>query len=71
MMKDFEFVEILRCWVSRPKMYAYTKIDKTMEYKRCKDTKKCLFDESFNSDDYNTCIFDSETINKEQMVFNN
>lgn len=63
MMTDFGFVQ----W--RPKMYAYiTKDKKKMEDKHCKDTKNFLIGESLNFHDYKTCIFDTETINKEQMA---
>ena len=53
----------------RAKMYAYRKIDKGVEEKRCKGTKKCVFSEGLTFDDYKTCLFDGEKIYREQMLF--
>ena len=55
----------------RAKMYAYRKIDKEVEEKRCKGTKKCKVSEGLTFDDYKTCLFDGETIYREQMLFEN
>ena len=55
----------------RVKMYAYRKIDKEVEEKRCKGTKKCVVSEGLTFDDYKTCLFDDETIHREQMLFEN
>ena len=55
----------------RAKMYAYRKIGKEVEEKRCKGTKKCVVAEGFTFDDYKTCLFDGETIYREQMLFEN
>ena len=52
-------------------MYAYRKTDKEVEEKCCKGTKKCVVSESLTSDDYKTCLFDGETIYREQMLFEN
>ena len=60
-----EFVAI------RDKMYVYRKIDKEVEEKRCKSTKKCVVSEGLTFDDYKTCLFDGETICREQMLFEN
>ena len=46
-------------------MYAYRKIDKKVEEKRCKGPKKCVIAEGLTSDDYN----DGETTCREQMLF--
>ena len=46
----------------KPMMYAYRKIDKEVEEKRCKGTKKCVVAEGLTFDDYKTCLFDGETI---------
>ena len=46
----------------RAKMYAYRQMDKEVEVKRCKDTKKCVVAEGLTFDDYKTCLFDGETI---------
>ena len=55
----------------RAKMYPYRKIDKEVEERRCKGTKKCVFSESLTVDDYKTCLFDGETIYRGQMLFEN
>ena len=55
----------------RAKMYANRKIDKNVEEKRCKGTKKCVAAEGLTFDDCKTCLFDGETIYREQMLFEN
>ena len=55
----------------RAKMYAYRKIDKEVEEKRCKGTKKCAVAESLTFEDYKTCLFDGKTVYREQMLFEN
>ena len=55
----------------RAKVYACRKIDKKVEEKRCKDTKKCVVAEGLTFDDYKKCLFDGETIYREQMMFEN
>ena len=55
----------------RAKMYAYRKIDKKVEEKRCKGTKKCVVGEGLTVGDYRTCLFDCETIYRERMLFDN
>ena len=52
-------------------MYAYRKTDNEVEEKRCKGTKKCKVSEGLTFDDYKTCLFDGETIYREQMLFEN
>ena len=42
-------------------MYAFRKIDKKVEKKRCKGIKKCVVAEGLTFDDYKTCLFDGET----------
>ena len=64
LMKD-EFVAL------RAKMYAYRKIDKKVEEKRYKGSKKCVIGEGLMFDDYKTCLFDGETVYREQMLFEN
>ena len=61
-----EFVALIRA-----KMYLYRKIDKGVEEKQCKSTKKCVVSEGLAFDDYKTCLFDGETIYREQMLFEN
>ena len=55
----------------RAKMYAYIKIDKEVEEKRCKDTEKCVVSEDLTFDNYKVCLFDGETIYREQTLFEN
>ena len=57
--------------VLRTRMYAYRKIDKEVEEKRCKGTKKCVVSEGLTFDDYKACLFDDKTIYREQMLFEN
>ena len=57
--------------VLRAKMYAYRNIDKEVEENRYKGTKKCVVSEGLTFDDYKTCLFDGETIHREQMLFEN
>ena len=71
-MKDELGGKIMTEFVAlRVKMYAYRKIDKEVEEKRCKGTKKCVVSEGLTFDDYKTCLFDGETIYREQMLFEN
>ena len=55
----------------REKMYAYRKIDKMIKKKRCKGTENCVDVESITCDDYETCLFEGETIYREQVLFEN
>ena len=55
----------------RAKMYAYRKIDKEVEEKRCKSTTKCVVSEGLTFDDCKTYLFDGKTIYREQMLFEN
>ena len=55
----------------RAKMYAYRKVDKEVEEKRCKDTKKCVVSEGLTFDDCKTCLFNGEKIYREQKLFEN
>ena len=57
--------------VLRAKIYGYRKIDKEVEEKPCKGTKKYVVSEGLTFDDYKTCLFDDETIYREQMLFEN
>ena len=72
LMKDEFGGKIMKEFVAlREKMYAYRKIDKEVEEKRCKGTEKCMVSEDFMFDDYKTCLSDGETIYKEKMLFEN
>ena len=42
-----------------------------MEEKCCKGTKECVVSEGLTFDGYKTCLFDGETIYREQMLFEN
>ena len=55
----------------RAKMYAYRKIDKEVEEKCSKGTKKCVVTEGLTFDDYKICLFDGEKIYREQILFEN
>ena len=55
----------------KAKMYAYRKIDKEVEEKRSKGTKKCVVTEGLTFDDYKICLFDGEKIYREQILFEN
>ena len=55
----------------RVKIYAYRKIDKEVEEKCCKGTRKCVVVESLTFDDYKTCLLDDRTVYREQMLFEN
>ena len=72
LMKDELGGKIVTEFVAlRAKMYAYRKIDKEVEEKRCKGTKKCVVAESLTFEDYKTCLFDGKTVYREQMLFEN
>ena len=72
LMKDELGGKIIKEFVAlRTKMYAYRKIDKKVEEKRCKSTKKCVVAEELTFDDYKACLFDGKTIYREQMLFEN
>ena len=80
LMKDELGGKIMTKFVAlREKMYAYRKIDclaaqhehKEVGEKCCKGTKKCVVAEGLTFDDYKTCLFDGETICREQILFEN
>ena len=50
-------------------MYAHRKIDRDVEEKCCKGTKKFVVSEGLTFDDYKTCLFNGETIYREQTLF--
>ena len=55
----------------RAQMSAHRKIDKEMEEKSCKSTKKSVVSEGLTFDDYKTCLFDGKTIYREEVLFEN
>ena len=63
LMKDELGGKIMTEFVAlRAKMYAYRKIDKEVEEKRCKGTKKCVVSEGLTFDDYKTCLSCGKTV---------
>ena len=72
LMKDELGGKIMTEFVAlRAKMYVYRKIDKEVEEKCCKGTKKCVVSEGLTFDDHKTCLFHGETIYRGQMLFEN
>ena len=72
LMKDELGGKIMTEFVAlRAKIYVYRKIDKEVEEKRCKGTKKCVVSEGLTFDDYRICLLDGKTIYREQMLFEN
>ena len=72
LMKDELGGKIMTEFVAlRSKMYVYRKMDKKVEEKRCKGTKKCVISEGITFDDYKTCLSDGETVYREKMLFEN
>ena len=70
LMKDELDGKIMTEFVAlRGDMYAYRKIDKEVEEKRCKGTKKCVVSEGLTFENYKTCLFDGKTVYREQMLF--
>ena len=80
-MKDELGGKIMTAFVAlRAKMYAYRRIDRlaaqhehfvACHKKCCKGTTKCVVSEGLTFDDYKTCLFDGETICREQMLLEN
>ena len=69
LMKDNLGGKIMTEFVTlRAKMYVYRKIDKEVEEKHCKGTKKRLVSEGLTFDHCKACLFDGKTICKEQML---
>lgn len=48
--------------------YTYRKVDKMLEAKHCKDTKKSAVSEGLVFDVYKTSLLDDETIKREQIL---
>ena len=72
LMKDELGGKIMTEFVAlRAKTYAYRKIGKEVEGKRCKGTKKCVVSEGLTFDEYRTGLLDGKTIYREQMLFEN
>ena len=63
LMKDELGGKIMTEFVTlRAMMYAYRKIDKEVQEKRCKGTKKSVVSEGLTFDDSKACLFDGETM---------
>ena len=45
--------------------------EREVEDKRCIDTKRFMVVEGLTFDNYRACLFDGETIHREQMLFEN
>ena len=68
MMKDGLGGKIMREFVVlRAKIYEYRKL----EDKPFKGTKKWVLTKSLSFDDYMTCLFNTKTISRKQMLFQN
>ena len=66
LMKDELGGKIMTEFVAlRAKMYAYRKIDKEVEEKHCKGTKKSVVSEGLTFNDYKVRLFDGESIYRE------
>ena len=71
LMKDELGGKIMTEFVAlRAKVYAYKKLEGG-EDKRCKGTKKCVVAENLTFEDYKRCLFEGETVYREQMLFEN
>ena len=71
-MKDELGGKIMTEFVAlRTKMFAYRKMDKESEGKRCKGTKKCVVSEGLTFDDCKACLFDGKIKYREKMLFEN
>ena len=80
-MKDELCVKIMTEFVAlRGKMYPYRKRGEEknwrrstakLEEKQCKGTRKCVVAEGLTFDYHKTCLFDGETVYREQMLFEN
>ena len=52
----------------RPKLYSYRVLDGT-ENKKCKGIKKCVIKKTLMFKDYKTCLFNSDTTYRSQLMF--
>ena len=70
MMKDELGGYIMAEFVAlREKMYVYTKLEKKLNDKDVKDTKKSVVVESLTFEDCKICLFDCKTIYRGQILF--
>ena len=52
----------------RPKLYSYKVPDDT-ENKKCKGSKKCIVKKTLTFEDYKSCLLNSDTIYRSQLMF--
>ena len=52
----------------RPKLYSY-KVLNGAEDKKCKGIKKCVIKKTLTFEDYKSCLFNSDTIYRSQLMF--
>ena len=52
----------------RPKLYSY-KVLSGAESKKCKGIKKCVVKKTLTFEDYKSCLFNSNTIYRSQLMF--
>ena len=52
----------------RPKLYSYKVLNGT-ESKKCKGIKKCVVKKTLTFEDYKSCLFNSDTIYRSQLMF--
>ena len=73
LMKDELYGKIMTEFIAlRAKMYAYRQLNlEKPEDKRCKGTKKCVVAETLTFEDYKKCLFEGNTVYREQMLFEN
>ena len=71
LMKDELDGKIMTEFIAlRAKMYAYRKLDeKKPEDKRCKGIQRRLVAETLTFEDYKKCLFEGETMYREQLLF--
>ena len=69
LMKDELGGKIMTDFVAlRPKLYSYKKLD-GLEDNKCKGIKKCVVKKTLTFEDYKTCLFNSSTEYRSQLMF--
>ena len=69
LMKDELGSKIMTEFVAlRPKLYSYKVLD-GLEDKKCKGIKKCVVKKTLTFEDYKTCLFNSSTEYRSQLMF--
>ena len=68
-MKDEFGGKIMTEFVAlRPKLYSY-KVSDGFTDKKCKGIKKCVVKKTLTFEDYKSCLFNSDTIYRSQLMF--